>query len=56
MSYQDRVVSSEKLAVGWIETRTAKEMELYEDLAEITHQIIEEAFFYKSNYPRENNN
>ena len=47
MSYQDRVVSSEKLAVGWIETRTAKEMELYEDLVEITHQIIEEAFSTK---------
>ena len=46
-SYKDRVVSSEKLAVEWIETRTAKEMELYEELVEITHQIIEEAFSTK---------
>jgi len=42
-AYKSKVVSAEQLAIGWIETRTAKEMELYEDLVAITHQIIAEA-------------
>ena len=46
-TYKKRVVSSEKLAVGWVETRTAKEMEHYEDLVAITHEIIAEAFSTK---------
>ena len=41
---EDKLVSAEKLAVGWIETRTAKEMELYLTLVQITHDIIDEAF------------
>jgi Xaa-Pro aminopeptidase len=44
---QERIVSAEKLAIGWIETRTEKEMELYKDLVEITHAIIDEAFSEK---------
>ncbi|MDG1573067.1 M24 family metallopeptidase [Robiginitalea sp. M366] len=42
--YHNRVVSAENLAVGWIETRTPREMALYAHLARITHQIIAEAF------------
>ncbi|RMA58661.1 M24 family metallopeptidase [Ulvibacter antarcticus] len=45
--YNDRVVSAEKLAIGWIETRTEKEMELYNTLVSITHEIIDEAFSAK---------
>ncbi|MDG1529273.1 MAG: M24 family metallopeptidase [Polaribacter sp.] len=41
---QKKVVSAEKLAIGWIETRTPKEMELFENLVKITHDIIDEAF------------
>lgn len=41
---QKKVVSAEKLAIAWIETRTAKEMKLYKDLVSITHDIIDEAF------------
>jgi Xaa-Pro aminopeptidase len=41
---EDKLISAEKLAVGWIETRTAKEMELYLTLVQITHDIIDEAF------------
>ncbi len=43
-NYRDRVVSAEELAVGWIETRTAREMALMSHLVEITHNIIAEAF------------
>lgn len=39
-----RIVSGEKLAVGWLETRTDKEMEVYEDVMEIAHGIIAEGF------------
>ncbi|NND63715.1 MAG: M24 family metallopeptidase [Flavobacteriaceae bacterium] len=44
---ESRLVSAEKLAIGWIETRTEKEMELYNTLVEITHGIIDEAFSSK---------
>ena len=46
-SLKARLVSAEKLAVGWIETRTQKEMELFKDLVKITHDIIDEAFSEK---------
>lgn len=45
--YKNRVVSAEKLAISWIETRTFREMVLYSNLVEITHAIIEEAFSEK---------
>ena len=52
-AYKSKVVSAEQLAIGWIETRTAKEMELYKDLVAITHQIIGEAFSSKVITPGE---
>lgn len=42
--FKSRVVSAEKLAVRWIETRTPLEMTLFSQLVEITHDIISEAF------------
>ena len=42
--FENRIVSAEDLAVGWIETRTLREMVLYSSLVEITHDIIAEAF------------
>lgn len=45
--YSKKVVSAEKLAVGWIETRTQMEMELYKELVTITRDIIGEAFSNK---------
>ncbi|PKA84548.1 Xaa-Pro aminopeptidase [Ulvibacter sp. MAR_2010_11] len=44
---ENKVVSAEKLAIAWIETRTAKEMELYNTLVAVTHAIIDEAFSEK---------
>ena len=43
-SLRSRIVSAEDLAIAWIETRTGREMELYSDLVQITHDIIDEAF------------
>ncbi|WP_040506702.1 M24 family metallopeptidase [Gillisia limnaea] len=48
-----KVVSAEELAIGWIETRTAKEMKLYEDLVALTHEIIAEAFSENTIVPGE---
>lgn len=41
---EDRLVPAEPLAIAWIESRTEKEMELYETLVQLTHDIIDEAF------------
>ena len=41
---RDRVVSSEAVAVGWLETRTAAEMATYKTVMEIAHGIIAEGF------------
>ena len=41
---RDRVVSSEAVAVGWLETRTAAEITTYKTVMEIAHGIIAEGF------------
>ncbi len=45
--YRSKVVSAEQLAVRWIETRTEREMVIYNQLVDITHDIIAEAFSEK---------
>ncbi|MEX0314198.1 MAG: M24 family metallopeptidase [Allomuricauda sp.] len=45
--FHSRVVSAEQLAVRWIETRTEREMVVYNQLVDITHDIIAEAFSEK---------
>ncbi len=44
VKFQEKVVSASDLAVGWLETRTEKEMVIYQQICRISHQIIEEAF------------
>ena len=39
---ESRIVSAEKLAIAWLETRTEEEMELYPSIVEIAHNIIAE--------------
>ncbi|MFT5892617.1 MAG: Xaa-Pro aminopeptidase [Dokdonia sp.] len=46
-THTSRIVSAEKLAIGWIETRTPKEMQYFEQLVDITHDIIKDAFSSK---------
>ena len=46
-AFKSRVVSAEKLAVAWLETRTTREMEIYAQLIDISHSIIEEGFSEK---------
>jgi Xaa-Pro aminopeptidase len=42
--HQGKVVSTEKLAVGWLETRTDREMIIYQQICRIAHDIIAEGF------------
>lgn len=43
-TYQEKVVSAERLAIGWLETRTPGEMAVYQQIVRIAHQIIAEGF------------
>ncbi|MFY0592034.1 M24 family metallopeptidase [Roseivirga sp.] len=49
LSQKDRskIVSAEKLAIGWLETRTDAEMAIYPHITRISHDIIQEAFSNK---------
>lgn len=40
--FKPRVVGAERLAVGWLETRTAKEMAMYPMICRLSHQIVQE--------------
>ncbi|PTB96421.1 Xaa-Pro aminopeptidase [Marivirga lumbricoides] len=42
--YKKNVVSAEKLGVAWLETRSATEQVLYEQLCKLAHQIIAKGF------------
>jgi hypothetical protein len=43
-NFKNNVISSENLAVQWLETRTAQEMHIYPQLVHISKQIIAEGF------------
>ncbi|OJJ14647.1 Xaa-Pro aminopeptidase [marine bacterium AO1-C] len=45
--YAKRIVSGEKLAIGWLETRIPQEMAVYTQVMRIAHQIIREGFSEK---------
>lgn len=45
--YSERVVSAEKVAIGWLETRTDSEMVVYRNIVRMAHQIIAEGLSEK---------
>jgi Xaa-Pro aminopeptidase len=49
--YRDRIVRTDHLAVGWLETRTASEMEIYPGIVRLAHSIIAQGFSDKVIYP-----
>jgi Xaa-Pro aminopeptidase len=51
--YRERIVSGERLAVRWLETRTATEMEEYDSLVRLAHSLIAEAMSRKVITPGE---
>lgn len=42
-----KLVSSEALAIAWLETRSSKEMEIYPHIVKLSHDIVAEAFSNK---------
>jgi Xaa-Pro aminopeptidase len=42
--FHQHIVSAEKLAVAWLETRSEKEMVVYPQICRIAHEIIKEGF------------
>ena len=46
-SLTSKLVSAEKLAIAWLETRSDKEMKLFRKLVKTTHDIIDVAFSEK---------
>lgn len=48
---QGNVTAAEKLAVGWLETRTEREMTIYSQICRIAHDIIKEGFSDKVIHP-----
>jgi len=46
-NFHQKIVSAEKLAVGWLETRTEKEMTIYPMICRVSHGIIKDAFSEK---------
>jgi len=50
-AYQSVVCSAEKLAVAWLETRTATELAMYEQICRIAHTIIAEGLSEKVIHP-----
>ncbi len=47
IEFRQRLVSSEPLAIAWLETRTEKEMTYYQQICRIAHEIIAEGFSKK---------
>ncbi len=45
--YKSRVVSAERLAIAWLETRSQMELDMYPVLCKLGHQILREAFSLK---------
>jgi Xaa-Pro aminopeptidase len=44
VNLKNKVVSATPIAVGWLETRTEREMQIFQKLVSITHQIIANGF------------
>jgi Xaa-Pro aminopeptidase len=41
---QSQIVSSEPLAIAWLETRSEQEMQIYPSIVKLSHNIVAEAF------------
>jgi len=49
--YEDRVISAERLAIGWLETRSQKELSIYPMIARLGHLILREGLSEKAIHP-----
>jgi Xaa-Pro aminopeptidase len=49
--YSKRLTGAERLAVGWLEHRTRRELDAYPSIVAITHALVEEAFSRRVIHP-----
>ena len=49
--FHPHVISAEDLAIGWLETRSEREMVIYQQICRIAHDIIQEGFSDKVIHP-----
>ncbi len=50
-AYENRVVSAERLAIAWLETRSEKELQIYPMIAHLGHKILQEGLSEKNIHP-----
>lgn len=49
--YRERVTSADRLAIGWLETRTQRELQLYGHIARLGHIILRESLSEQAIHP-----
>ena len=49
--FRSRIVSAERLAIAWLETRTERELEMYDMICHIGHTILQEGLSEKVIHP-----
>ncbi|MEL6986757.1 MAG: M24 family metallopeptidase [Bacteroidota bacterium] len=49
--FKDRIVSAEKLAIAWLETRSENELEIYPMICRLAHQILQDGLSEKVIHP-----
>jgi Xaa-Pro aminopeptidase len=49
--FESRLTSAENLAIGWLETRSEKEMIIYQQVCRLAHRIIQEGFSERVIHP-----
>ena len=50
-SYHSKLVSAERLAIAWLETRTQKELDIYPLICHLGHQILQDGLSEKVIHP-----
>jgi len=50
-SYHEHIVSAEDLAIAWLETRSEKEIQIYDHICRIGHAILREGLSAKNIHP-----
>ena len=50
-AYHNKVISAERLAIGWLETRSQKELAIYPMIARLGHLILREGLSEKAIHP-----
>lgn len=49
--FEDNIVSAERLAIAWLETRSEKELQIYPMICHLGHQILQEGLSEKNIHP-----